>query len=80
MVSASDRAIWDYATLSSALIVTKDEDFAVGRALVDDGPQIVWLRVGNTRRRVLLAWFAGIFPQVVAAIERVWRIVEMRAP
>ena len=48
MVSASDRVIWDYARSSSAVIGTKDEDFAVRRALLDNGPQIVWLRIGNT--------------------------------
>ena len=53
MASASDDAIRHYAAGVGAVIVTKDEDFAV-RRLLADGPSVVWLRVGNTRRAVLL--------------------------
>ena len=47
--AASDRAIRTDATEIGAVIVTKDEDFAVHR-LLHHGPAVVWIRVGNTRR------------------------------
>jgi predicted nuclease of predicted toxin-antitoxin system len=43
MASASDHVIRDYAASVGAVIVTKDEDFAI-RGLLTEGPAIVWLR------------------------------------
>jgi predicted nuclease of predicted toxin-antitoxin system len=44
LVSASDDAIRDYAVGAAAVIVTKDENFAVHQ-LLTGGPAVVWLRV-----------------------------------
>ena len=74
--AASDRVIWERVA-SGTVIVTKDEDFAQRRALAPDGPQVVWLRIGNTRREPLLRWFASVFPQVLAALERGEPLVEV---
>jgi predicted nuclease of predicted toxin-antitoxin system len=50
MQSASDAAIWDHALAASAAIVTKDEDFAQRKVLIDNGPVVIWIRLPNTRR------------------------------
>ena len=55
MGSAPDRKIWDYASRENAVLVTKDDDFMMLRALEEGGPAIVWIRVGNTATRALLA-------------------------
>ena len=47
LLSALDPAIRAYATDVGAIIITKDEDFAV-HLLLHGGPSVVWLRVGNT--------------------------------
>jgi predicted nuclease of predicted toxin-antitoxin system len=47
--SASDNEIRDSAAGGSAVVVTKDEDFAI-RRMLSEGPAVVWLPVGNTRR------------------------------
>jgi predicted nuclease of predicted toxin-antitoxin system len=52
LASASDNEIHDYAASAGSVIVTKDEDFAI-RRLLNEGPAVVWLRVGNTRRIAL---------------------------
>ncbi len=36
---------------SSAVIITKDEDFALRKVLTGNGPAVVWVRLPNTRRR-----------------------------
>ena len=77
MGAASDGTIWDYARASGAAVVTKDEDFARRRMSAADGPQVVWIRMPNTRRRDLLAWFAAVLPQVLAALERGETLVEV---
>ena len=56
--------------------MTKDEDFAV-RRLLTDGPAVVWLRVGNTRRAALLSRVEAELPAIVAALERGEILVEI---
>ena len=77
MQAASDTVIWDYALATAAAILTKDEDFAQRKVLTAAGPIVVWIRLPNTRRRDLLAWFATILPDVLAALERGETLVEV---
>ena len=77
MQAASDTMIWDYGLASSAAIVTKDEDFAQRKILTGTGPAVIWIRLPNTRRPQLLAWFEQVFPEVLAALERGETLVEV---
>ena len=56
--------------------MTKDEDFAVHQ-LLHDGPSIVWVRIGNTRRAELLRRFDAELPAIISALERGERLVEL---
>jgi len=75
--AASDTAIWDHALASSSAIVTKDEDFAQRKVLANHGPVVVWIRLPNTRRRELLAWFETVLPDVLAALARGETLIEV---
>lgn len=75
--SASDRVVWDHAVAIGATVLTKDEDFAVRRILLADGPSIVWVRRGNTTRRELLNWFEPLLPTIVEALERGEPLIEI---
>jgi predicted nuclease of predicted toxin-antitoxin system len=77
MQTASDIAIWDYALKTSAVIVTKDEDFARRKVLTAAGPAVIWIRLPNTRRRDLLVWFETAIPQILVALERGETLVEV---
>lgn len=77
MQSASDAVIWDYALASFCAIVTKDEDFAQRKVLAEHGPVVVWLRLPNTRRRDLLAWFDSVLPEIVLALARGETLIEV---
>jgi predicted nuclease of predicted toxin-antitoxin system len=77
MSSASDGVIWTYAAERAAIIVTKDEDFARRRILSIGGPNILWLRIRNTRKQELLLRFSVQFAEVIAAFERGETLVEM---
>jgi hypothetical protein len=61
-----------------ACIVTKDEDSALLQALDRAGPAVVWIRIGNAVRRVLLGRLPKLWPAVVSAIDRGEKIVEVR--
>lgn len=74
---ASDAVIWDVALRTGAVIVTKDEDFAQRQALSGGGPALVWVRLPNTRRRDLLAWFEVALPRVQDALARGETLIEL---
>jgi predicted nuclease of predicted toxin-antitoxin system len=77
MQAASDTTIWHYALQASAVIVTKDEDFAQRKALTDTGPTVIWIRLPSTRRRDPLAWFETVLPHIVRALERGETLIEV---
>lgn len=60
-----------------ATIITKDDDFAQRKAVSPGGPAIVWIRLPNTRRRELIAWFDAVLPQIISALERGETLVEV---
>ena len=75
--AASDPEIWNFAVQVSAVIVTKDEDFAQRKALAKGGPSVIWVRVPNVRRRALLTWFETALPRIVSALESGETLVEV---
>ena len=76
--SASDREVCRYANDVGATIITKDEDFANMVTIGGDVPVVVWVRVGNTRRAPLLAWFEPLIEAIVAMAEGGDRLIELR--
>ena len=76
LATASDEAIRSYAAKTQAVIVTKDEDFAV-RRILQGGPAVVWVRIGNTRRVELLRRIEADFSAIVVALERGETLVEI---
>ena len=75
-IRASDDAIRAYAAEIAAVIVTKDEDFAIHR-LLHHGPAVVWIRIGNTRRSELLRRVETELATIVAALEHGEAIIEI---
>jgi len=39
---------------------------------------VVWLRIGNTARELLVQWLLSLMPQVIAALEVDENLVEIR--
>ena len=76
MAAAPDHRIREYAAAVGAVIVTKDEDFAVWR-LLHHGPAVVWLRIGNTRRTIVLARMEAELPAILRALEGGDALVEV---
>ena len=61
----------------TAVIITKDEDFALRKTLNDTGPAVVWIRLPNTRRPELLARSEIALPDVLWALERGEGLIEV---
>jgi predicted nuclease of predicted toxin-antitoxin system len=49
----SDRDIWRYAARTQSILITKDEDFVVLAERDANGPQVVWIRIGNIGNEAL---------------------------
>lgn len=75
---APDRELWNYALEHDAVIVTKDEDFANMFAMGGEAPAVVWVRLPNTRKAALLAWFVPLIDQIVALVESGQKLIELR--
>jgi predicted nuclease of predicted toxin-antitoxin system len=76
LLAATDQQIWDEAISLSAVLVTKDRDFPLRRAASNDGPTILWVRVGNTSNRKLIELALRALPAIVDAIERDEAVIE----
>ncbi len=77
LLEAADTRIWTEAERLDAVIVSKDEDFVHLRTLNPEGPSVVWVRVGNTTRRELLAWFEQLLPEIEGALLAGERLIEI---
>lgn len=77
LATASDKVIWSRAAATGAVLVTKDEDFVMMRALDDEGPAVIWVGIGNTTKRALIRRFAEKFPAIIDSLERGDTIVEI---
>lgn len=63
---SDDRAIWAYATEHGYAVISKDADFADLALLDPHRVQVIWVRIGNCRRSVLLE----VFKSALETIER----------
>jgi predicted nuclease of predicted toxin-antitoxin system len=77
LTRASDRDIWSHAAATGAVLITKDEDFVTMRALDDSGPAVIWIRIGNTTKRVLIGCFADNLQTILASLARGETIIEI---
>ena len=75
---AEDDPIWDWAVSQQAVIATKDEDFHQRRSRSESGPQILWIRIGNTTNASLFARLAGVWSDAQSELFQGHPIVEIR--
>ena len=77
--ACDDRVIGELAKAETLVIVTKDEDFALlADRKRDQAPQVVWVRMGNCRKSVLLAAFAAALPTLIRLLEEGQTVIEIR--
>ena len=72
-----DEPIWRQAQREDAVIVSKDEDFALRVMLGRPGPSVVWVRIGNCSNRALLDWFVPQVDDIVHRIAQGERLIEL---
>jgi predicted nuclease of predicted toxin-antitoxin system len=77
LASANDAQIWNTAVERRAILVTKDQDFAMARTAAGEGPAVIWVRLGNTDNETLIARFVQALDAMQAAVERGDAVVEL---
>ena len=75
---ADDRVIWQCAGTRGLVVVSKDEDFTFLAGVPGRTGKLVWVRIGNCRKRVLLEAFRAQLPRIVSELEAGSQIVELR--
>jgi predicted nuclease of predicted toxin-antitoxin system len=68
----------EYVSAKSLVLITKDEDFSWRATAIAARTSVVWVRMGNCRRAVLLAAFEALLPQIIGGLEGGARLVEIR--
>lgn len=77
--AAGDAIIWQYAKEHGMTIITKDEDFqALANRQGSIPPQVVWVRLGNCRKAVLMEAFSRILPALRDMLAAGESVVEIR--
>ena len=74
---ASDDAIWRYAEGTGATLITKDEDFVTLSEQEANGPQVVWIRLGNISNNGLWRAIEPQLDQIVQALNAGESVVEV---
>ena len=78
LYTASDTEIWNYAAANERVLITKDEDFSQRASLPSASVQVVWVRLGNCRKSVLLTAFDSVLSEMQTALQAGIRVVEIR--
>jgi len=78
LAEASDVGIWRYAAEHALVLISKDEDFLYLATQPGATVQVVWVRLGNCRKRELLAAFDRLWPRIQQCLEAGDRVVEVR--
>ena len=78
LMEADDTVIWRHAVARGVVIVSKDEDFTYLAGLPGGTGKLVWVRLGNCRKGVLLEAFRVQLPRIVSELETGIQIVELR--
>ena len=78
LLSAKDQGVWLYCSSPPSVIVTKDEDFVERRSRSAEGPQVLWVRIGNATNDALLTWLSLRWDYAVGALQSGAVVVELR--
>jgi predicted nuclease of predicted toxin-antitoxin system len=75
---AQDEVIWTYSQAHDFVLVSKDEDFLHLANRINETGKLLWVRIGNCRKLVLLERFQAQLPRIIQAFVDGYRIIEVR--
>ena len=78
LAQATDGEICRHAELREMILVSKDEDFFHLAVRPGATLRLVWVRMGNCRKRALLSSFERAWPRIMDSLSAGDRVVELR--
>ena len=78
LLQSDDGSIRNCARAGGCGLITKDDDFVERFLDSDEGPSIVWLRIGNCTKRALFGWLELLWPETLKRLEQGERLIELR--
>ena len=78
MMESSDTEIWALALQENWIIITKDEDFQVRASVSTVFPSIIWIRIGNCSKKVLLDFFEQNWQSIKDELNAGAKLVEIQ--
>jgi predicted nuclease of predicted toxin-antitoxin system len=76
-VASDDRLIWQIASTTEAIIVTKDKDFVRYR-MQAQGPQVLYIQLPYCSTKEVLNRLESSWPDVLSELESQCSIVEIK--
>lgn len=64
----TDRQIWQHAREHDLTILTRDTDFFDRMMLEGPPPKVIWVRLGNIRKKDLESMLVRLWPRITALI------------
>lgn len=74
---ASDATVWQYASKTDSILVSKGDDFAT-MILRAPTARLIWVRIGNCRKHFLFELFRHMWPRILARLGGGERLIEIR--
>lgn len=78
MMASSDSIIWDLALSKKLVIITKDEDFQIRASVSKKSPKLIWIRIGNCSKKVLLQFFEKQWAQIIIELDNGENLIELQ--
>lgn len=78
LAQAPDLQIWRYVAEHGMVLISEDEDFFHIAGRQDSTVQLVWIRLGNCRKKDLFAAIDRVWAQVLERLDAGDRVIEIR--
>ena len=72
-----DLTIWAYAAQNGYTLISKDADFADLALLAQTEARLIWVRIGNCRKSVLLEAFKNALKKIEQELEAGETLIEL---
>ena len=77
LARVNDLAVWAYAAHNGYIIVSKDADFADLALLAQPKVRVIWVRIGNCRRSLLLEAFKNALKTIEKELDAGETLIEL---
>ena len=78
LAQSGDAELWSFAVKKKFVLISKDHDFLHFLERTAPDGQLIWVRIRNCRRQVLLEVVERVWPETLALATAGERLIEIR--